>query len=100
MQTKTKAGAARTKSTKIANPTKFKSKLKQTKTAIIIALLRRRDGASIAELQKATGWQAHSVRGLLSGTIKKRLGLTLKSETDDQGIRRYRVKSAPLKVGA
>jgi len=55
---------------------------KQTK---LIALLERPEGASIAELMKATGWQAHSVRGVMSGALKKRLGLTITSENGDGG---------------
>jgi hypothetical protein len=60
----------------------------------VLRLLRRNRGASLAELQKATGWQAHSVRGFLSGTVKKRLGLTLQSETSEKGGRRYRIAGA------
>ena len=40
---------------------------------------------------KATGWQAHSVRGLLSGTAKKKMGLDVVSEKDTKGVRRYRI---------
>jgi hypothetical protein len=43
-----------------------------TKLELIIARLRRPDGATIHELQKLTGWQAHSVRGAISGTLKKK----------------------------
>jgi hypothetical protein len=60
----------------------------------ILNLLRRRSGASIAEMQKATGWQSHSVRGFLSGTVKKRMGLTLKSVQPEKGDRRYIVAGA------
>lgn len=54
-------------------------------------LLARRDGATLAELVAATEWQPHSVRGFLSGTVKKKLGLTLVSSRDDNGSRRYRL---------
>ncbi len=52
-------------------------------------LLARRDGATLSELIAATDWQPHSVRGFLSGTVKKKLGLTLVSSRDDSGARRY-----------
>ncbi len=50
-------------------------------------------GASVEELQAATGWQAHSARGFLSGTVKKKLRLTLSSDRPSDGPRRYRVGS-------
>ena len=62
-----------------------------TKSDKIIQLLKRPSGTTITELQKATGWQAHSVRGFLSGTAKKRLGLNVISELDAKKQRRYRV---------
>ncbi len=52
-------------------------------------LLTRRDGATLEELMTATEWQSHSVRGFLSGTVKKKLGLTLNSSSDADGTRRY-----------
>jgi hypothetical protein len=60
------------------------------KLASMIAMLRRTKGANIAELCATTGWQAHSVRGALSGAIKKKRGLTVTSEKPD-GVRIYRV---------
>jgi hypothetical protein len=54
-----------------------------TKQAQIIALLQRSQGASIAEIVAATGWQAHSVRGMISGALKKKLGLPITSEKVD-----------------
>jgi len=60
-----------------------------SKQAKVVGLLRRPGGASIAEMMKATGWQAHSVRGVISGTIKKELGLTVSSEKAESGDRRY-----------
>ena len=61
-----------------------------SKLASVIAMLRRPKGASIQDLCKVTGWQTHSVRGAISGAIKKRLGLTVTSEKSD-GVRIYRV---------
>jgi hypothetical protein len=63
----------------------------ETKSGKVVKLLRRKNGATIADLQKATGWQAHSVRGFLSGTVKKRMGLGVESNLDSKGTRRYRV---------
>ena len=51
-----------------------------TKLARLIALLRRPRGASLADMVAATGWQAHSVRGALSGALKKKMGLVITSE--------------------
>ena len=55
-------------------------------------LLGRKNGASIAEMTKATGWQQHSVRGAMAGAMKKR-GHTIASEKID-GTRRYRIEVA------
>ncbi len=66
----------------------------QSKASICIGLLSRKEGASIADMQKVTGWQPHSVRGFLSGKIKKAAGLKLTSEKTPDGVRRYHVKSA------
>jgi hypothetical protein len=64
-----------------------------TKTAKILALLRRPTGASLSELRKATGWQAHSVRGFLSGAVKKKIGPRIDSVSRDDDERAYRVAS-------
>ncbi len=55
----------------------------------VLALLRRKQGASLEEMQKATGWQPHSVRGFLSATVRKRLGLKLQSSKTKSAERRY-----------
>ena len=60
------------------------------KSAQVLQLLRRPHGATINDLSIATTWQPHSVRGFLSGTVKKRYGLKLTSEIVD-GTRHYRV---------
>jgi len=64
---------------------------KQTKQQTCLDLLGRREGATIEDLEEATGWQKHSVRGFLAGAVRKKLGLTLVSERPDAGPRRYRI---------
>ena len=54
-------------------------------------LLKRKTGASIAEMAKATGWQQHSVRGAMAGALKKR-GHAIASDKID-GTRRYRIEA-------
>jgi hypothetical protein len=61
------------------------------KSGKLIELLKRAGGASLAELMDASGWQAHSVRGFLSGAVKKRMDLPIESALDTQGVRRYRL---------
>lgn len=56
----------------------------------VIALLKRGEGATIAEMQQATGWLPHSVRGALSGVISKRLGHTIVIAREERG-RVYRI---------
>lgn len=62
-----------------------------TKTELVLKLLRSAKGASIQVMMEATGWQPHSVRGFLSATVKKKLGLTLTNETGKDGVRRYKI---------
>jgi hypothetical protein len=64
-----------------------------TKQALLIDLLSRKQGATIAEAVAATGWQAHSVRGAISGGLKKKLGLTVTSEKEDGRGRVYRISA-------
>jgi hypothetical protein len=68
-----------------------KKRPNKTKSALIVGLLKRKSGASLEELQRSSGWQAHSVRGFLSGTLKKRMGLMVTSSVTDRGVRRYRL---------
>ncbi len=60
------------------------------KIGALVSLLRQPDGAGIADLMSATGWQAHSVRGAIAGAIKKKLGLEVISTKGDAG-RVYRI---------
>ena len=70
-----------------------KPNIPETKTEIVLKKLRAGKGASIEQLVEATGWQAHSVRGFLSATVRKKLGLPLVSDVGKDGIRRYRIIS-------
>ena len=62
-----------------------------SKSARVIALLEKPKGATLAELMKATGWQAHSVRGFLSGTLRKKMGLRIESAKRGDGERAYSI---------
>lgn len=61
------------------------------KTKLLLSLLRQEEGATIKELQEASGWQAHSVQGFLSGTIKKKLDLNIVTKMRRTGERSYRI---------
>lgn len=68
-----------------------KTPRKNTKQAQMIALMQRPEGASIKELCALTGWQKHTVRGVFSNSLKKRLGLTVTSYKGEGQARRYRL---------
>jgi len=61
-----------------------------SKQEAVIAMLRRPEGATVDEVAGATGWQRHTVRGVFSGTLKKKLGLTIASAKEERG-RVYRI---------
>src|SRR5499425_482395 len=65
-----------------------------SKQDAVIAMLRRPEGATIDEVANAMGWQRHTVRGLFSGALKKKLGLTLASAKEERG-RVYRIAPEP-----
>jgi hypothetical protein len=99
-----KAKAGRTKQQKEKKPTKKRDAGKKkpgstespgpranTKQATLIEMLRRNMGATIDELMEATGWQPHSVRGVMSGTLKKKLKLRIANEKVEGRGRVYRI---------
>jgi Protein of unknown function (DUF3489) len=63
---------------------------RESKQALIIAMLRAPGGASIEAMARAAKWQPHSVRGFLAGVVRKKLGLTLVS-ADGENARVYRI---------
>jgi hypothetical protein len=64
-----------------------------SKTSKVLDLLKRSGGVTAKELMKATGWQPHSVRGFLSGTVGKKMGLTVTSTKGEDGERTYSIKA-------
>src|SRR5215813_13647854 len=61
-----------------------------SKQDVVIAMLRQPEGVTVDEVASVTGWQRHTVRGVFSGTLKKKLGLTLASAKEERG-RVYRI---------
>src|SRR4051794_11372024 len=68
-----------------------------SKQAQVIGLLQRPEGATIEEMAAAMGWQRHTVRGLISGALKKKLGLPVVSEKTERG-RLYRIATGQTVV--
>jgi hypothetical protein len=64
-----------------------------SKKAEVLDLLQRAQGATLPEIMELTGWQAHTVRGFISGTLNKKLGLTVESSRPDGKERTYKVKA-------
>lgn len=62
-----------------------------TKLAEIVDAMRRPGGATIAQMMAGTGWQAHTVRGAISGMVRKRLGYEVVTEKGADGQRTYRI---------
>ena len=65
----------------------------QTKQDLVIRMLHRQSGVSIADIIAKTGWQPHSVRGFFSGLVRKKLNLPLVSDVGKDGVRRYHIAS-------
>jgi hypothetical protein len=92
----TKAPAARKTTRREKAPkaaTQPKGTREGSKTALVLSLLRREGGVSSQELMTSTGWQAHSVRGFLSGTVSKKMGLKVVSAKGEDGERSYSISA-------
>src|SRR5580700_4958459 len=63
-----------------------------SKSEEVIAMLKRKGGATLAEIMEHTGWQKHTTRGWVSGYLGKKLGLAVESFKSDKGDRTYRIK--------
>ena len=82
-----KAKATKQATAKDATPTAREG----SKKAIVLDMLKRPDGATLADIMSATDWQAHSVRGFISGSLGKKMGLTVESFKRPDGARAYRI---------
>ena len=76
-----------------AEAPKAKGTRQGSKTAQILELLKRPGGATLQELMAATEWQAHSLRGFISGTLGKKMKLTVESTKGENGQRTYSLKA-------
>jgi hypothetical protein len=82
------------KAKKVAKAPKPKSTRSVSKADKVLELMKRKEGATLAEIAKATDWQSHSIRGFVSGHVIKKLGLKVESTKSENGERTYR-KSSP-----
>jgi hypothetical protein len=85
-RTKAKAAPEQVKKTAMPAATRAGSKAE-----LVLGLLRAKNGTTLAEIMTATGWQRHSVRGFLSGTIVKKMGRTIDTGKNDAGERTYKL---------
>ncbi len=79
------------KKAKTAKPAKKRAAREGSKQAQVLDMLRRKGGCTLPEIMKATDWQAHTVRGFISGTVGKKLGIDVNSTKSDSGERTYTV---------
>jgi hypothetical protein len=81
------------KAKKVAKAPKSKSTRSGSKAEKVLELMKRKEGATLAEIAKTTDWQSHSVRGFVSGHVTKKLGLKVESTKSEAGERTYRIVS-------
>ena len=79
------------KAKKTAKAPKAKGISSGSKTEKVLELMKRKEGATLAEIVKATDWQNHSIRGFVSGHVTKKLGLKVESTKSEAGERTYRI---------
>jgi len=89
--TMTKQKAKRSPAPRKRSVTAAPADVPKTKLGQLEGMLRRNEGATIAQIAAALDWQAHSVRGAISGSLKKKQGLTITSESIEGGARVYRI---------
>ena len=65
--------------------------LRDTKQAQIVKLLQRPQGATMEDMQAATGWQKHTIRSVLSRIVTKKLGYKITSSQNDNGLRVFTI---------
>ena len=95
---KTKASKKPAKAKKATTPKKAAKGTKPkiaarsgSKAATVLNLMRRKEGATLAEIANATDWQNHSIRGFVSGHVIKKMGLKVESTKSEAGERTYRI---------
>lgn len=79
------------KAKKVAKTPKAKGTRSGSKADKVLELMKRKEGATLAEIAKATDWQNHSIRGFVSGHVTKKLGLKVESTKSEAGDRTYRI---------
>jgi septal ring-binding cell division protein DamX len=85
--------ATRAKKTPTGEPQAAKRTREGSKTATVVDLMKRAGGVTLKAIMEATGWQAHSVRGFISGTLTKKMGLAVVSTKPENGERTYTIAS-------
>ena len=86
-----KQAKAKVTSKKAAKVKEAKVPREFSKKSIVLDLLRRPKGATLAEIMEKMGWQKHTVRGFISGNLTKKMGLTVESTKNEAGERTYKI---------